>query len=166
MTVILNEHAGPQLPVPKSLPAPESLPVPEGDRSVPLGLLAHILLALPLATFFLFVGWHKTYSPLPDLVRYHAWTVWLPATFGRLVGISEMVSAAGLLAGLLPSWRKAGWWSGLALLANQAVAVLVHLTHHEVASLPQNGILIAWLAVHSAALRVLVNRNLSGRTLS
>ncbi len=103
------------------------------------------VLCLLLAAFFAFVGWNKAFASLADLARYGAWTVFLPEWAGRLVGWSEMALAAGLLAVFVPSRRNIARWSALLLIANQAVAALVHLAHGETAALPQNGVLIALL---------------------
>jgi hypothetical protein len=51
-----------------------------------------------------------------------------------------------LLSIFVPSRRNNARWSALLLIANQAVAALVHLNHGETAALPQNGVLIALLA--------------------
>lgn len=103
------------------------------------------VLCLLLAAFFAFVGWNKAFASLADLARFGAWTVFLPEWAGRLVGWSEMALAAGLLSIFVPRRRNIARWSALLLIANQAVAALVHLTHGETAALPQNGVLIALL---------------------
>jgi len=109
------------------------------------------LAALLLAAFFGFVGWSKATVPLVELARYHAWTVFLPEWLGRLVGISEVILAAGLLAVLVPPRRALAGWSALLLIFNQLAAAIVHAWHGEVAALPQNGVLIALLALVAAA---------------
>lgn len=103
------------------------------------------LLALLLAAFFGFVGWNKAFAALADLARYHAWTIYLPETLGRLVGWSEMVLAAGLLFALAPKQQRLGQISALVLVVNQFVAALIHLAHGESGALPQNAVLIAML---------------------
>lgn len=103
-------------------------------------------LCLLLAAFFAFVGWNKAFASLADLARYGAWTVFLPEWAGRLIGWSEMAMAGGLLAVLVTRYRNIARCSALVLIANQAVAALVHLNHGETAALPQNGVLIALLA--------------------
>jgi len=104
-----------------------------------------VVLALVLAAFFAFVGWNKAFASLADLARYGSWTVHLPEVPGRLVGGSEMLLAAGLLAGMRPGWRRIGWIAALALVANQLVAALVHARHGETGALPQNAVLVAML---------------------
>lgn len=109
--------------------------------------LTMAVLAVPVAAFFGFVGWHKAFAPLAELARHHAWTVFLPAWAGRLVGWSELAMAAGLLAALAPRGAQVVTASALLLLANQLVAAAVHLAHGEAGALPQNLGLIAALAV-------------------
>ncbi len=102
-------------------------------------------LCLLLAVFFGFVGWNKAFASLDDLARYGSWTVHLPETLGRLVGWSEMLCAAGLLAGLSRKGRQIVAIAALALVLNQLVAAIIHALHNEHAALPQNGVLIALL---------------------
>jgi hypothetical protein len=111
-----------------------------------------VVLAFPLAAFFAFVGWHKTFASLEDLLRYGAWTAHVPMWLGRAVGLSELISVIALLASPLPRfWR----WTALAALylaATQVVSTIVHIRHGELASLPNNAVLAislllaAWLA--------------------
>lgn len=102
-------------------------------------------LSLPLALFFAFVGWNKAFASLVDLARYGSWTVHLPETLGRAVGLSEMLCAMGLMAGLFIRGRRLSQIAALVLLANQLIAALMHARHGETAALPQNGVLIALL---------------------
>lgn len=102
-------------------------------------------LCLLLAVFFGFVGWNKAFASLDDLARYGSWTVHLPETLGRLVGWSEMLCAAGLLAGLSRKGRQIATIAALALVVNQLVAAAFHALKDEHAALPQNGVLIVLL---------------------
>lgn len=106
-----------------------------------------MLAAVLLAGFFAFVGWNKAFASLEDLARHRAWTVFLPEDLGRLIGWSEMVLAAGLLAALVPRLRRIAMFSALLLAANQLCAAVVHATNHEASALPQNAVLIALLAL-------------------
>ena len=110
-------------------------------------------LCLVLALFFAFVGWNKAFSSLADLARYGSWTVYLPELAGRIVGWSEMALALGLITGLLPKRHKLARFSALALVANQIVAALFHLTHGEAGALPQNLVLIVMLLLIAQAKR-------------
>lgn len=110
-------------------------------------------LCLVLALFFAFVGWNKAFASLADLARYGSWTVYLPELAGRIVGWTEMALALGLIAGLLPKGRKLARFSALALVANQIVAALFHLTHGEAGALPQNLVLIVMLLLIAQAKR-------------
>ncbi len=110
------------------------------------------VLCLLLAAFFAFVGWNKAFAPLADLAKYGAWTVHLPELAGRLVGWSEMASAALLLIAPFNLSRPLARVAALALVANQLVAGAFHLARAETGALPQNAalilmlILLAWLA--------------------
>lgn len=109
-----------------------------------------VLAALLLVAFFGFVGWSKATAPLAELARHHVWTVYLPEWLGRLIGISEMILALGLLAVLVPARRAFAQWSALLLIINQICAGAVHAWQGEVAALPQNAVLIGlltWVAV-------------------
>jgi uncharacterized membrane protein YphA (DoxX/SURF4 family) len=102
-------------------------------------------IALLLAAFFAFVGWHKLVSPLADLQRYHSWTAYLPELPGRIVGMSELICAAALVLSIVSKYRAAAGVAAAVLIANQLIAAAVHWTHQEIAALPQNGALIALL---------------------
>lgn len=117
------------------------------------GRLLAALIPLLLAAFFGFVGYMKATAPLALLAQHHAWTVWIPAPLGRLVGWSEMLCAVGLLGLLAPgSVARVGSVAAAVLVVNQLVAAAVHLAQGEAAALPQNGVIIALLLV-AAALR-------------
>lgn len=105
-----------------------------------------ILLSLPLAAFFGFVGWMKASAPLATLAQHGAWTVRLPEALGRVVGVSEIACALLLLVGLLPRRARIGAASALLLIANQGVAAAVHAGAGESHALPQNAVLVAALA--------------------
>lgn len=102
--------------------------------------IAGLILSLPLAAFFAFVGWNKAFASLADLAKYGAWTVHLPEPVGRGVGWSEMACAIALL---VPRARPI---AALLLIANQLAAAAVHLAHGETGALPQNAVLILLLA--------------------
>ena len=106
-----------------------------------------ILLSLPLAAFFGFVGWMKASAPLATLTQHGAWTVRLPEPLGRVVGVSEIACALLLLVGLMPRRARIGAASALVLIANQGVAAAVHAGAGESHALPQNAVLVAALAL-------------------
>lgn len=112
-----------------------------------LPLILAALVALPLAAFFAFVGWHKLVDPLPLLARYHSWTVYLPEWLGRLIGLSELVLAAALAVAVVNTLRGWGVIAAVALVLNQIAAALVHAAHGEIAALPQNAVLVALLGL-------------------
>lgn len=106
-----------------------------------------ILLSLPLAAFFGFVGWMKASAPIAMLAQHGAWTVRIPEPLGRAVGVSEIVCALLLLIGLLPRRARIGAASAVVLIVNQLLAAAVHVGAGEAHALPQNGVLIAALSV-------------------
>ena len=110
--------------------------------------------ALLLAAFFGFVGYMKTFAPVAVLDQHHAWTTALPAWAGRVVGVSELACAAGLLGAIAirGQLRWAPWIAG-ALVANQLVAAGIHVARGEVTALPQNAVLIAMLVLFAISVR-------------
>lgn len=108
---------------------------------------AAIALAMPLAAFFAFVGYHKAFAPMAELARHRAWTLALPEWAGRLVGWSELVLAIALAAIAHPRVRFWALAAALLLIANQLAAVAVHWSRGEADALPQNAILIVLLAL-------------------
>ena len=110
--------------------------------------VATTLAALPLAAFFGFVGYMKTFAPLATLAQHHAWTVALPEWLGRAVGMSELLCAAALLAALALRGKLVWAERAAALLViNQIAAATVHLMRGEADALPQNGVLIGLLVI-------------------
>lgn len=129
------------------------MPVSNRFDPVRLGLaVAFALTALPLAAFFGFVGFMKATALIGDLAQYHAWTLALPEWVGRLVGVSEILCAAGLLVaiGMRGGLVWAEWIAGV-LVVNQIAAATVHWTRGETAQLQQNAILIAVILACGAA---------------
>lgn len=124
-----------------------------GLRLKSLIVVIAALAALLLGAFFGFVGWSKATAPLAELARHHAWTIYLPEWLGRLVGISEVILALGLLAMLVPARRAVARWSTLLLIANQVCAGAVHAWQGEFAALPQNAVLIGLLVLVAGAAR-------------
>jgi len=114
-------------------------------RTAQTGIFAAQLL---LAMFFVFVGGMKSAAPMAMLQLHHAWVASLPTPVARLVGASESVCASLMILGLL--LRRAAWFSGvaaLALVANQAAAVIFHIMRGELAgSGPQNLLIVLALS--------------------
>jgi putative copper export protein len=118
-----------------------------GERIVrKSGLVGLTGISLLLALFFAFVGWMKTTAPLELLAAHHAWTVHLPEAVGRIVGVSELVCALLLIAGLVPAYRRPGSSTAAVLIVNQTAAALAHAGHGEMEALPQNAVLTALCA--------------------
>ena len=110
-------------------------------------------IALTLAAFFGFFGYFKTFVPLATLAQHHAWTVVLPEWLGRIVGVSELLTALILALGaFLPAMRRPAAIAAGYLIVNQGCAALVHLTHGESAALPQNAVLTALCLIEIAAI--------------
>ncbi len=97
------------------------------------------LLALPLAAFFTFVGFHKLFSPLSELAKHGAYTVHLPEWLGRFAGVTEMLCGFALVAGIIPRWRAAAKWGAVYVFVSQIVAGSIHINYGETHSLPANG---------------------------
>ena len=115
-----------------------------GSRGITAKLAAAAVLAVLLAAFFGFVGYSKAFAPLSDLERYGAWTIHLPELVGRLVGWSEMIGAALLVASVtVPRMRALAVPVAIYFISNQLAAAAVHARHGEAAALPQNAVIIA-----------------------
>lgn len=107
-----------------------------------------------LAAFFAFVGYHKSFAPLAELAQHRVWTLALPEWAGRLVGVSEMLMAAALLAMMRPGLRV---WAAVAaglLIVNQLIAAGVHWSRGEADALPQNAVLVTLLGLVGLAARI------------
>ena len=117
----------------------------DGSRRILVALAAGAL-TLPLAAFFGFVGYMKSFAPLSTLEQHGAWTTALPTWLGRVVGLSELACAAALVLGL--AWSARRGWARIAaavLIVNQIAAAAVHLSRSEAEALPQNLLLILML---------------------
>jgi len=105
------------------------------------------VLALPLSAFFAFVGWHKAFSPIAELEKHGAFTVHLPEYLGRLFGVTEMLCALALLAGIAPRWGAAAKWGAVYVFLSQIVAGAIHVIYGEMQALPANA---QWMAMAAA----------------
>ncbi len=118
-----------------------------------------IMGALPLAAFFAFVGWFKTFAPLATLAEHLAWTLALPVALGRSIGATELLAAGALAVGSLwPGHERWALAAALYLIANQACAALVHLQRGEAGALPQNAVLAALAAAVAVIIRTIHTR--------
>lgn len=98
-----------------------------------------------LTAFFVFVGYWKAFGPIDALAEHGAWVAGFPAWFARVVGWSEILAGAALLA-VASTRAHILAQAGAAYLAlNQVAALGVHLSRHEADALPQNLIVIALL---------------------
>jgi DoxX-like family len=116
-----------------------------------------------IGAFSLFVGYHKTFSPLAVLAENTAWTVHLPEWLGRMVGVAELAAASALLLALVfRNLARPGWLAALWITLNHGVAAVVHVLHDELPALPANAfwialcMLVTWLAWRRANRRLSV----------
>lgn len=100
--------------------------------------------SLVLAAFFAFVGWYKTFAPLTELAKHGAYTIHIPEWMGRIAGVTEMLCALALLAGLNPGWRADTKWGAIYLVASQIVSGVIHVQHAEFDALWGNA---RWMAL-------------------
>lgn len=106
---------------------------------------------LLVTAFFCFVGYWKAFGSAGQLAEHHAWVAGFPLPFARAVGWSEIALGALLLTAGLPRLRNTAQWAAVLLAANQAVALLVHITRREFDAVPQNLVIIALLGFIIAA---------------
>ncbi len=114
-------------------------------------IAVNAVLAIPLATFFAFVGYYKAFAPLAELAKHNAFTVHLPELLGRGIGWIEIACALALLAGIV--WHRAGpaqFAAALFQIAEQGLSSVIHAQHGEEAMLPQNALLVLLLALVAA----------------
>lgn len=128
-----------------------------GDRRGAARAAILLVLAWPMAAFFVFVGWYKAFASMAELASHGAWTAHVPAWIGRPMGWTEMLGAVVMAVVALPAvpavrlLRGPAAWAAVWLAASQIVSAAVHVTHGEAAALPQNVFLfvallvIAWL---------------------
>ena len=108
---------------------------------------------LALAAFFAFVGYWKALGPIDALAEHHAWVAGWPKWFARTVGWSELACAAALAVSSVAGLSRAVFWTAVVLIANQLVALAVHIYRSEAAAAPQNLVIVAVLSL--LALRAL-----------
>ena len=109
------------------------------DRKRALNAVLWIVQVL-LAILFLAAGAMKSTQPIDALIANGlAWVSVTPAPIVRLIGVSELLGAAGLL--LPAALRILPWLTPLAAAALATVMVLamgLHLSYNEVSALPVN----------------------------
>jgi hypothetical protein len=103
---------------------------------------------LLLAAFFAFVGYWKALGPIDALTEHHAWVAGGPDWFARAVGWSELACAVALVVSSVAGLSRAVFWTALVLMANQLVALAVHIYRSEAAAAaPQNLVILAVLGL-------------------
>lgn len=117
--------------------------------------LAVVLIGWPLAVFFGFVGWHKSFATMAELATYHAWTARVPEWIGRPIGWLEMGCALALLASVSMGVWPVARWLALVVASTQIISTAIHIQHDETGFIGQNVVLglgllaIFWLTGRS-----------------
>jgi len=85
---------------------------------------------------FTTTGFLKVSRPIPALVPMMSWVAETPTGLVRLIGVSELAGAAGVL---LPSLTRIAPWltpvAAVGLAIVMLLAIPVHVKHHEVSRL-------------------------------
>jgi hypothetical protein len=109
------------------------------------------LACLLLGAFFAFVGYWKAFGSIEALAEHHAWVAGWPDWFARTIGWSELACAAALVASSLAGLRNLAFFTALVLIANQLVALAVHISRGEAAATgPQNLVILTMLGLIAA----------------
>ena len=103
--------------------------------------IVYAVIALPLAAFFGFVGYHKACSSMAELALHGAYTAHLPEWIGRAAGWAEIAAALALIAGIMPKWRGGVTTAAVFIVLSQIVSSIIHYQHGEMGPLPQNAVL-------------------------
>lgn len=113
-----------------------------------LQLAGLALLTLLLGAFHGFVGYHKAFSTLEELVEHAAWTMHLPMWLGKTVGWVEMLVTAALLVALVrPPLARLGAWCCIVFILMELVAAVTHYITQDGGSLTQNAVTISLTAI-------------------
>ncbi|SEW39341.1 DoxX-like family protein [Chitinophaga sp. YR573] len=103
-----------------------------------------------LAAAFGIAGLMKSTSPIPDLAAQLVWPGDIPVALVRIIGVSELLAAIGLL---LPSILRIRpsltVWAALGLVVVMALALIFHISRGEMQALPINlvfGLLAGFVA--------------------
>jgi hypothetical protein len=108
-----------------------------------------------LAAMYLFAGASKTLLPVEKLNKQFPWSLVTGTRNARLIGISQVLGAIGLilppLTGILPILAA---WAAVGLALVQVAAIIFHVRQGEAKVLPMNIVLLL-LAVFVAVGRSL-----------
>lgn len=103
-----------------------------------------------LASAFGMAGVSKSTSPIPELAAQLVWPGDIPEILVRIIGVSELAAAVGLLLpSLLRIKPKLTVWAALGLVTVMTLALIFHITRGEMFAIPINlgfGLLAAFVA--------------------
>jgi uncharacterized membrane protein YphA (DoxX/SURF4 family) len=104
-----------------------------------------------LAAAFGMAGISKSTSPIPDLAAQLGWPGDIPEILVRIIGISELAAAVGLiLPALLRIKPKLTVWAATGLVVVMILALAFHITRGEMFAIPINlgfgllALFVAW----------------------
>lgn len=111
---------------------PETPLRPSGHQATKSLRLALWISQIVLALTFAMAGWLKTTYAPTDLVMYVSWSADVPLLLVRLIGVAELLGAAGLVLPGLTRVKPGLTWVAAALLAVVMVlAAGFHLARGE-----------------------------------
>jgi putative oxidoreductase len=105
---------------------------------------------LILAAAFGMAGVMKSTSPIPYLAAQLVWPDQIPVVIVRIIGVSELLAAIGLLfPSMLRIRPSLTVWAALGLVVIMILALLFHISRGEMWAIPINlafGLLAAFIA--------------------
>lgn len=103
-----------------------------------------------LAVAFGMAGVSKSFSPIPELAAQLVWPGDIPEFLVRIIGISELAAAVGLvLPALLRFKPKLTVWAAIGLVLVMVLALIFHIARGEMFAIPINlgfGLVAAFIA--------------------
>lgn len=104
-----------------------------------------------LAVAFGMAGVSKSFSPIPELAAQLGWPGEIPEFLVRIIGISELAAAVGLvLPSLLRIKPKLTVWAATGLVIVMTLALIFHIVRGEMFAIPINlgfgllALFVAW----------------------
>lgn len=103
-----------------------------------------------LAVAFGMAGVSKSFSPIPELAAQLVWPGDIPEFLVRIIGISELAAAVGLvLPALLRFKPKLTVWAAIGFVLVMVLALIFHIARGEMFAIPINlgfGLVAAFIA--------------------